>query len=170
MGNGIVEGYARGSRVRAELSEFSMESANDKIRARPFRHTKFQNVSARAFALFLFGDAATIFSQTSERTSARPFPRRSLDHIHHLQRAVFNFHERFPDTGRVRGENTRERSGGKMTVSFIAQKKVTPEEKALERVKAILRYYPTDNSSRWQEREISSNSIVGERRAVMYFV
>lgn len=28
-------------------SEFSMESANDKIRARPFRHTKFQNVSAR---------------------------------------------------------------------------------------------------------------------------
>lgn len=28
-------------------SEFSMESANDKIRAHPFRHTKFQNVSAR---------------------------------------------------------------------------------------------------------------------------
>lgn len=123
MGNGTVEGYARGSRVRTELSEFSMESANDKIRARPFRHTKFQYVSARAFALSLFGDANTIFSQTSERTSVRPFPRRSLDHIHHLQRAVFNFHERFPDTGRVRGENTRERSGGKMTVSFIAQKK-----------------------------------------------
>lgn len=32
---------------RKRSSEFSMESANDKIRARPFRHTKFQDVSAR---------------------------------------------------------------------------------------------------------------------------
>lgn len=33
---------------RKRGSEFSMESANDKIRARPFRHTKFQDVSRPA--------------------------------------------------------------------------------------------------------------------------
>lgn len=41
-----------GSRAAPESrkrgSEFSMESANDKIRARPFRHTKFQDVSRPA--------------------------------------------------------------------------------------------------------------------------
>lgn len=76
------------ARAHAELAEFSMESANDKIRTWPFRHTKFQNVSARAFALPLFGDASVTLSRASKRASKRtvrarkrttPVSRRSQD-------------------------------------------------------------------------------------------
>lgn len=100
-------------------SEFSMESANDKIRARPFRHTKFQNVSA---SFFLFGASTTL--------SRRPLPqrardrsdveRRSRDISIILKLAVFNFHERFWDP---RTRSRRKTVGEEMTIVYRARRK-----------------------------------------------
>lgn len=42
---GETRSHGKWQSGRTRVSEFSMESANDKIRARPFRHTKFQDVS-----------------------------------------------------------------------------------------------------------------------------
>jgi len=104
MGNG-----GRAAPESQRGSEFSMESANDKIRARPFRHTKFQNVSVR------------FRSSHSERVP--PFPavafcrehkRRGTSftgYIHHLHKlAVFNFHERFriPDAFEKKSSKRRD--------------------------------------------------------------
>lgn len=75
--------------------EFSMESANDKIRARSFRHTKFQNVSARL--------RSSYSGRVPPFPIARPLPQRALSDVERRSRdisiilklAVFNFHERF---------------------------------------------------------------------------
>lgn len=91
-------------------SEFSMKSANDKIRARPFRHTKFQNVSAWLRSSYSgrvppFPAAAASSRAEHEATVER----RSRDISIILKLAVFNFHERFRIADAFEEKNSRER-------------------------------------------------------------
>lgn len=115
---------------RKRSSEFSMESANDKIRARPFRHTKFQDVSARLRTLSIRGASAI-----------RPLPRRARgrDDVENVVRGIYQSSSStrylifMKDSGR-RTRSRRKTLGRKMTAPFIERnaKRLNPGRKGFD--------------------------------------